>query len=76
MDYGKNSLLEIRRMNQRPDASAKCFQRISHAVLFTGIGAFIQLEIGQIIVAKTDTEKVKGLLKPDREELRKLIVKG
>jgi isocitrate lyase len=40
-----------------------------------GIYAEITTEIGQIIVAKVDAERVKGLLKPDREELGVLIAK-
>ena len=41
-----------------------------------GIYEGIQTEVGQIIVAKVDTERVRALVKPDSEELRKLIAKG
>jgi len=51
-------------------------QRQAEGMKVLGIYSEIQTEIGQIIVARTNTDKVKGLLKPDREELRKLIVKG
>jgi isocitrate lyase len=41
-----------------------------------GIYKEIQTEIGQIIVARVNEEKVKELLRPDREELGRLITKG
>jgi isocitrate lyase len=40
-----------------------------------GIYEEIQTEIGQIIVAKVGADRVKELLRPDREELGRLIAK-
>ncbi len=51
-------------------------QRQAEGMKALGIYSEIQTEIGQIIVAKTDGDNVKELLKPDRKELRKLIAKG
>ncbi len=41
-----------------------------------GIYESIQTEIGHIIVAQVNAEKVRALVKPDSEELRKLITKA
>lgn len=41
-----------------------------------GIYESLQTEIGQIIVAQVNTERVRALVKPDSEELQKLIAKG
>lgn len=41
-----------------------------------GLYSSIQTEIGQIIVAQVDADRVKGLVKPESEELKKLISKS
>jgi isocitrate lyase len=41
-----------------------------------GIYESIQTEVGQIIVGRVNTEQVRALVKPDGEELRRLITKS
>ena len=43
-----------------------------------GLGLYedVQTEVGQIIVARVNTERVKSLVTPDSEELQKLIAKS
>jgi len=43
-----------------------------------GLGLYedIQIEVGQIIVARVNAGRVKELVKPDSEELKKLIAKS
>jgi hypothetical protein len=42
-----------------------------------GLGLYedIQTEVGQIIVARVNAERVKALVTPESEELQKLIAK-
>ena len=51
-------------------------QRQAKGMLGLGLYEDIQTEIGQIIVAKVDAECVKGLVKPESVELKKLIAKS
>jgi isocitrate lyase len=41
-----------------------------------GIFTEVATEVGHIIVARVDTERVKELLSPDRKELQRLISRG
>jgi len=50
-------------------------QRQAEGMKALGVYEEIQTEIGQIIVARVSGERVKELLKPDREELGRLIAK-
>ena len=50
-------------------------QRQAEGMKALGVYGEIQTEIGQIIVAKVSADRVKELLNPDREELRRLIAK-
>ncbi len=51
-------------------------QRQAEGMLGLGLYEDIQTEIGQIIVARVNTERVKTLVTPDSEELKKLIAKS
>ena len=51
-------------------------QRQAEGMLALGLYEDIQTEIGQIIVARVNAERVKELVKPDSDELKKLIAKG
>lgn len=48
-------------------------QHLAAGIRELGIYENIQTEIGQIIVAQVNTERVRALVKPDSEELRRLI---
>ncbi len=48
-------------------------QHLAAGIRELGIYENIQTEIGQIIVAQVDVERVRALVKPDSEELRQLI---
>jgi isocitrate lyase len=50
-------------------------QRQAKGMLGLGLYEEIQTEIGQIIVARVNAERVKELVKPESEELKKLISK-
>jgi isocitrate lyase len=51
-------------------------QRQAEGMLGLGLYEDIQTEIGQIIVARVNAERVKELVKPDSAELKKLITKS
>ena len=51
-------------------------QRQAEGMLGLGLYEDIQTEIGQIIVARVNAEKVQGLVQTDSKELTKLISKG
>mgnify|MGYP000579301230 FL=1 len=51
-------------------------QRQAQGMLALGLYEDIQTEIGQIIVARVNTERVKELVKPESEALKKLITKS
>jgi len=51
-------------------------QRQAKGMLGLGLYEDIQTEVGQIIVARVNAERVKTLVTPDSEELRKLIAKS
>jgi isocitrate lyase len=51
-------------------------QRQAKGMLGLGLYEDIQTEVGQIIVARVNTERVKKLVTPDSEELQKLITKS
>jgi isocitrate lyase len=51
-------------------------QRQAKGMLGLGLYEDIQTEIGQIIVARVNAERVKDLVKPESEELKKLISKN
>ncbi len=51
-------------------------QQQAKGMLGLGLYEDIQTEIGQIIVARVNTERVKGLVKPESQELIKLIAKS
>jgi len=51
-------------------------QRQAKGMLGLGLYEEIQTEVGQIIVARVNAERVKGLVKPESEELTKLIAKS
>ena len=51
-------------------------QRQAQGMLGLGLYEDIQTEIGQIIVARVNAERVKELVKPESEALKKLITKG
>jgi isocitrate lyase len=48
-------------------------QHLAAGIRELGIYENIQTEIGQIIVAQVNVERVRALVKPDSEELRRLI---
>ena len=50
-------------------------QRQAEGMKALGVYEEIQTEIGQIIVARVDGGKIKGLLRADRVELKRLIAK-
>lgn len=50
-------------------------QHLAAGMRELGIYAAIQTEVGQIIVAQVNGERVRALVKPDSEELRRLIAK-
>jgi isocitrate lyase len=51
-------------------------QRQAKGMLGLGLYEDIQTEIGQIIVARVNAERVKDLVKPESEDLKKLISKN
>ena len=51
-------------------------QHLAAGIRELGIFENLQAEIGQIIVAQVSTERVKALVRPDGEELRRLITKA
>ena len=51
-------------------------QRQAKGMLGLGLYEDIQTEVGQIIVARVNAERVKTLVTPDSEELQKLIAKS
>jgi len=51
-------------------------QHLAAGIRELGIYESLQTEIGQIIVAQVSTERVKALVRPDGEELRRLIAKA
>ena len=51
-------------------------QRQAEGMLGLGLYEDIQTEVGQIIVARVNSERVKALVKPESEELTKLITKS
>lgn len=51
-------------------------QRQAKGMLGLGLYEDIQTEVGQIIVARVNAERVKELVKPESEELSKLIAKS
>ena len=51
-------------------------QRQAEGMLALGLYEDIQTEIGQIIVARVNAERVKELVKPESDELTKLISKS
>jgi isocitrate lyase len=51
-------------------------QRQAEGMLGLGLYEDIQIEVGQIIVARVNAERVKELVKPESEELTKLIAKS
>ncbi|MBE0576000.1 MAG: isocitrate lyase family protein [Desulfuromonadales bacterium] len=51
-------------------------QRQAQGMLGLGLYEDIQTEIGQIIVARVNAERVKELVKPDSDALKKLIIKS
>ncbi len=51
-------------------------QRQAKGMLGLGLYEDIQTEVGQIIVARVNSERVKELVKPESEELIKLIAKS
>lgn len=51
-------------------------QRQAEGMLGLGLYEDIQTEVGQIIVARVNTERVKTLVTPDSDELKKLIAKS
>jgi isocitrate lyase len=51
-------------------------QRQAEGMLGLGLYEDIQTEVGQIIVARVNAERVKELVKPESEELTKLIAKS
>jgi len=50
-------------------------QRQAEGMKALGVYEEIQTEIGQIIVARVDGGTIKGLLRADRVELKRLIAK-
>jgi isocitrate lyase len=50
--------------------------RMAEGLRELGLYENIQTEIGQIIVAQVNTERIRALVKPDSEELLRLIAKG
>ncbi len=50
-------------------------QHLAAGIRELGIYEDLQTEIGQIIVAQVNTERVRELVRPDSEELRRLITK-
>jgi isocitrate lyase len=51
-------------------------QHLAAGIKELGIYADIQTEVGQIIVAQVDAERVRALVQPESEELRRLITKA
>jgi len=51
-------------------------QHLATGICELGIYENIQTEIGQIIVAQVNTERVRSLVRPDSEELQRLITKA
>jgi isocitrate lyase len=51
-------------------------QRQAEGMLGLGLYEDIQTEVGQIIVARVNAERVKELVTPDSDELKKLIAKN
>ncbi len=51
-------------------------QHLAAGIRELGIYENMQTEIGQIIVAQVNTERVRSLVRPDSEDLHRLITKG
>ena len=51
-------------------------QEQAKGLLGLGLYEDIQIEVGQIVVARVNSHRVKELVKPDGEELKKLIAKS